>query len=413
MIDLTNKKIGIWGFGLVGKSALPFFTKLGNSCQILDNRTLNKEESDDVAQHNATFLPQHNLNVFLQHNDYILASPGIDIGQYINKANFICELDIFAYYWHKPIIAITGTVGKTTITTILGKILAKQYTVAVGGNIGTPMLDLLENQEEVDLAILECSSWQLEYVRYFRPNIAIITNIYPNHLDRHKTMQNYTRAKLNIIHYQTDNDIAIVPISLQNEFKYHNIASKIIYIDPNYTNFTQSLPTSTFKQNWQIILAILEHLKMPTSLINAIEVQIEHRLELVKKVNNITYYNDSKSTTSASTLAALQQFKDKKVILFLGGLSKGIDRTSLIKQLPKNVKHVICFGKEAKSLSNLCSKHHISTASFDDLTTSFAHCATLAQSDDVVLFSPAGASFDLYTNYKKRGDHFKQMIAKL
>ncbi len=410
-MDITNKKVGIWGFGLMGKSALNYLTKMNNTCQVLDNRLLTLDEHDQIKCAGSTLVSQNEIDHFMRNNDYILASPGIDIAPYNNKKKFICELDLFGNAWQKPIIAITGTVGKTTITTLLGKVLAKRYKVAVGGNIGTPMLDLLENQNEMDIAILELSSWQLEHAQTFRPHIAIISNISPNHLDRHKTMDNYINAKLNILQNQTQSDIAILPVTLKNIINQSKIHSSIKWLgNPSNKHNHPNAPKGTFKQNWEIIFETLNALNLPHNLIENINIKIEHRLEYIGIYNHIAFYNDSKSTTPKSTLAAVKQFNSKHLILILGGLSKGIDRSPMIEQLPKNIKHVICFGRKADNLHNMCLNRKLSVSSFDNLQSALIFCMQLAQPQDVILFSPSGSSFDLYENYKERGNHFKQLV---
>jgi UDP-N-acetylmuramoylalanine--D-glutamate ligase len=414
MIDIKNKKIGIWGFGSVGKSALSFLSNLGNTCQIMDNRALNNNEIECINSYNASFLSQNSIESFFNNNDYILASPGIDIAPYKKQAIFMCELDIFCHFWQKPIIAITGTVAKTTITTILGDLLNKKMHALVGGNIGTPMLDLIEKQHEADIIILELSSWQLEYAKNFKPDIAMITNIYPNHLDRHKTMEDYSKAKLNICINQTEQQTVILPSVLKSTIEQYSTQSKKIWISEKTDNTidpTIKLPTCTFAQNWFFIIEVLKQLHLPISLIEHYEIQIEHRLEYIGTFNNISFYNDSKSTTPASTLAALQQFDPTKTVLFIGGLSKGIDRSSFIEQLPSNLFYTICFGQEAEHLKQLCDLQHLPSIAFDNLHSAFKHSISIAKPKNIILFSPAGSSFDLYENYQKRGNHFKQLVA--
>ncbi|MEX0849794.1 MAG: UDP-N-acetylmuramoyl-L-alanine--D-glutamate ligase [Candidatus Dependentiae bacterium] len=411
-MQLQNKNIGIWGFGSVGKSALSFLSDLGNTCQIMDNRTLNDNETELINSYNASFLSQNSIEAFFNNNDYILASPGIDITQYKTKATFICELDIFCQFWHKPIIAITGTVGKTTITTILGDLLNKKMDALVGGNIGTPMLDLIHKQKKADLIVLELSSWQLEHVQQFKPDIALITNIYPNHLDRHITIQHYIQAKLNICINQTEQQVTILPSVLKSTIKQYGTQSKKIWISDKTDNKidTIKLPTCTFAQNWFFIIEVLKQLNLPISLIDNYKIQIEHRLEYINTWNEISFYNDSKSTTPASTLAALQQFDPTKTILFLGGLSKGIDRSFFIKQLPRKLCYVICFGQESEHLKQLCNLNNIPSTAYDNLNFAFKHSISIAKPGNIILFSPAGSSFDLYENYQKRGNHFKQLV---
>ncbi len=156
------------------------------------------------------------LTNFLEYNDYIIASPGIDLRPYQSyEHKFVTEIDLFCQDWQKPLITITGTVGKTSTTHLLSELLKLAgLRVATGGNIGTGMLDLLNEQTSSDCAVLELSSFQLEYAQHCTPDLAIITNIYPNHLDRHGTYDEYTRAKLRSIQLQTPQQKTLIPLSL-------------------------------------------------------------------------------------------------------------------------------------------------------------------------------------------------------
>lgn len=440
---MLNKKIGIWGFGAVGKSTLTHLAAQGNFCTVLDKRDLSPDEKNLLTKHNATYIQEEELDYFFLHNDFIFASPGIDINPYKHRAHFICELDIFAPAWHKPLIAITGTVGKTSTTTLLGKLLQQSMRIAVGGNIGTPMLSFLENKNTYDYAVLELSSWQLEHAQPFAPDIAVWTNFSPNHLDRHKTMQNYFAAKLRILKHQTATQTAILPISLFNRIAPLDLASQKIWIDDAENRYipelkqhdqvlhiednfiviksvhdrillgdVNALPHCTYRQNMLIAAAVLHTLDMPFNMLKDTDITVEHRLEKVACKNNVAYYNDSKATVPESTLAALTEFKDKKVILFLGGLSKGVDRAEFVRALPAHIKEVICFGKEAEMLHAMCTKNAIAGSAYNSLENAFAYATNIAQPEDVVLFSPAGSSFDLYTDYAERGRHFKQLVEK-
>ena len=151
---MHKQYIGIWGFGVVGKSALSYFTKQGATCTLFDKRTLTSEEHALLAQHDAIYLPEQDIEHFFSEQTGIIASPGIDINPYKDRAHFICELDIFAPAWKRPLITVTGSVGKTSTTTLIGK-LFNETRVAVGGNIGIPMLSFIEHQEQYDYAVLE------------------------------------------------------------------------------------------------------------------------------------------------------------------------------------------------------------------------------------------------------------------
>ena len=438
-----DKKVGIWGLGSVGKAAIAYLSEQGAQCHIYDQRTLTNDELKLLHRYQVQAYGQEELDQFLQSHDYILASPGVDIAPYRNKAHFLCELDLFAPVWHKPSIGITGTIGKTTLTTLLHMILKKEMTVTMGGNIGIPLFEVVAQQKHVDVAVIELSSWQLEYAHTYAPNIAIWTNLYPNHLDRHHTMDAYFQAKAHLLTYQTNAQTAIVPLALWNQIqalkitsdciwvhytkpkhRYFDRAQSMIYLDNDQIIYWQNgfkqklmhvdqLPTCTFTTNWLFILATLLTLKLPISLINNCSIQLEHRLEKVGTHNKLTYYNDSKATTPEATLAAVGRFKHDKLILFLGGLSKGVDRSPLIKQLPENVIAIICFGKEAYLLKALCDEQQLNAYAYANLEEAFRYATTNINNANIALLSPSGASFDLYTNYQERGNHFKQLVSLL
>jgi UDP-N-acetylmuramoylalanine--D-glutamate ligase len=221
-MDFHNKKIGIWGFGIVGKAALKFFRSHEIPITVMDNKELSKQDYELLDTAKSNFVPQVNCNEFLSNNDLILASPGIDLRPFASyKEKFITELDIFSSHTKKPIIAITGTIGKTTVTHFLSKILQKHTTVQTGGNIGTGMLELLAQQDH-EITLLEVSSFQLEPCQIFAPDLAIWTNLYPNHLDRHTTIEDYFSAKCAILAKQKNNQQALIPIELASRIIQRN-----------------------------------------------------------------------------------------------------------------------------------------------------------------------------------------------
>lgn len=438
MISLPHKKIGIWGFGLVGKSALSYATGQGAQCSIFDQRELTSDEKELITKQRATI--NKDLNDFLTYNDYILTSPGVDITPYKNDYPFICELDLFSSTWHKPSIAITGSIGKTTITSLISALVTKKIAAVTAGNIGTPMLSILDQQDKVMIAILELSSWQLEYADHYSPDIAIITNLYPNHLDRHKTMTNYFQAKAHIFKHQQKHQTLIAPLDLREQITSTSIQSNCIWVNrtkPNeqlldqlttaiyidndqvihyYDNLEHKimhcseLPQCTIQENWLFVLATLIQLQLPVESITDCYLQLEHRIERVATHHNITFYNDSKGTTIEATLAALSQFQQEKIILFLGGLSKGVDRSKLIKQMPDNVIDIICFGQEANNLKHYCDLEQRNAHAFTNLEEAFVYALSSTQDASIGLLSPSGSSYDLYNNYEERGKHFKQLV---
>jgi UDP-N-acetylmuramoylalanine--D-glutamate ligase len=445
-MNFTGKTIGIWGLGVVGKSAIRYAQSYNAHIEIMDAKTPTPEDTIFLAANAIPFYPQDDIDAFLTRNTYIIPSPGIDLRPYAAyRHKFIGELDLFATEFKQPIIAVTGSIGKTSITTLLSQIITRAgLNLATGGNIGTGMLDLLNRPH--DVALLEVSSFQLDLCNTFAPDLAIWTNLQPNHLDRHGSMENYFLAKYNLIARQKAHQKALVPLELKDQILAHNPAGtlyfftkeqpsastltsieNLFFIDNEtitlYQNGTTKalinladLPHLSFSQNWLIICAALHLLDIPLATVATTDFcldELEHRLEKVATHTDVEFYNDSKSTAPQATLAAVDNFRNKPIHLFLGGISKGIDRGPFIVALKNKVSFVYCFGKEADALKKMCDTSGIACASFATLEGAFDACIQQVAPGSVVLLSPAGASFDLFENYKKRGARFKELVSTL
>ncbi|BDC34509.1 UDP-N-acetylmuramoylalanine--D-glutamate ligase [Candidatus Dependentiae bacterium Noda2021] len=439
--------IGIWGLGIVGKSAVRFFSKKKNSIVVYDQKQLSLSDLEFLSLHNARFHTG-TVEEFLAGCDAVLPSPGIDLRPYaaFNKI-FINELDIFASEYHKAIIAITGSVGKTTVTHLLSHLLVQSGArVITGGNIGTGMLDLLDHPDasSSDYCVLELSSFQLELCKTFAPHLALWTNFFPNHLDRHGTLHQYFLAKCNILRHQTSTDHALVPLALAQElcaqygtrsFNYFSATvptqqeiaqltkqDTVFYLDNNAImklhndcvmdiGNTTHFSSLTFAANWLTLYAACHILGITTSFDRITTITLpSHRLEKTATVHGVDFYDDSKATIPESTIAAIQQLSRKPIVLFLGGISKGVDRSTLIKHMPLSVKHVICFGREAEQLFAWCKEYGFSASVHSSLEEGFTTCLQYVAPGDQVLFSPAGASYDLFNNYQERGTQFKKLV---
>ncbi len=480
---IFNKKIGIWGFGVVGKAACTYLYPHAASLEVLEAKEPTISDQKLLQEKNIPLYKQENyLATFLEHNDYILASPGIDLRPYAAYAHkWITELDVLQEFFKKPIIAVTGSVGKTSVTSMLSQLMqhgpVRWYT---GGNIGAGMLELLANRDEFDAALLEVSSFQLEQCRTFGPDLAIWTTFYPNHLDRHGSLQNYFDAKFTMIKHQTASQIALVPITLLPHIQHKTIQSQLCFFSAQKISATQRnelspcrvfcleennivlyhqgvrteifgdrLPAMSFKENWLMVISTLflihDFFAMPQyvnriyALCDAITLP-EHRLEKVAMyhipahgecpsasegvsnhtngstrltTNGVVIYNDSKSTTIESTLAAVQQLQGgSPITIFLGGLSKGVNREPLIKALKDKVVAIYCFGKEAEQLKSWADGSEISAWSFANLDEAVAACIQNTKEPAQILFSPAGSSYDLFKNYIERGTRFKELVKK-
>ncbi len=412
-----NKKVGIWGFGTVGKSALSFLSPLECQISVIDAKEPDALQEALLKGHNARFVPETLLPQFLEMNDYIIASPGVNLTPWADfKHKFISEIDLFASLVKKPTIAVTGSIGKTTLVHVLTHLLTEYGQKALAaGNIGYPLLDALSVQHEYDVLVLELSSFQLEHNTHFAPDLALVTNIFPNHLDRHVTMEEYITAKGKLLALQTEEQAAIVPLDFIDEFWPFVNSQKMVWLgNQNDLNIDKELYDITCAQNWNMILAALESWKIdPVDLTQKMKSmpRLPHRIEPAGIHNGIRFYNDSKSTIAQATLNAVNQFKGNDIILFLGGIGKGVDRSDLIKELAETVKEIICFGKEAETLHTQCVAEDIKSSCHPTLETAFEHCIKNAVSGDVVLFSPSGASYDLFEHYEARGNQFKKLVA--
>ena len=416
----AGKKVGIWGFGKTGQSVLAFIAPHAEKVMVLEASLLTSEQKAFLKKHNALLVPYSCLEQFLEINDIIIPSPGVDLRPHAQWAEkWVGELDIFTDHVTTKTVAITGSAGKTSTVTILTELFNRCGIQAIsGGNIGVPLLDLVKDQEKYNVIILELSSFQLELSHSFAPSIATVTNLFPNHLDRHGDLTEYARAKGQIFMHQQENDWAIIPFSFLEAFILYTGRQKTLWLaDDAYEEYlSPELGLVTFLQNWRLIFAILEcfSIEPETVLKQCTDLQIpQHRFEKVGTYNGVTYYNDSKATIAESLLESINQLQQHPIILFLGGLSKGVDRTPTINQLPRNIKHVLCFGKEADTIMSLCKTAGFAASSHRTLEEAWQTCIHLTHAGYVVLFSPAGASYDLFKNYEERGNAFKKLVHSL
>lgn len=446
--NFTNKHIGIWGYGVTGAAATRYFQlQKTHSIAIFNEKPLSYEIQQALAQKNIVAHSAPERELFFNKVDYIIKSPGIpcDNLEPHYKAKIISEFDMFAASWQGPVVAITGTVGKTTVTSVLNQLLhTLQKQSVAGGNIGTPMLELLMTQSHSDYAIIELSSFHTELGITVAPDLAIITNVYPNHLDRHGSLEHYRNAKLELIRHQTIHQKALLPLScapyvqrpspnhlyswfslhepslqerahcLPGDTLYYGERTTIVREENNQKTVIGLLqPTTiTFVENIIILTAALDllGLSLEPSAWNTISIP-SHRLAPIATYNDIVFYNDSKSTVPAATLAAVQQLAPHKPILFLGGLSKGVDRKPFIAALRETISLAICFGGESDQLAAWCKEYHIPVCAEPTLEEAYhRYMQQYARAGDHVLFSPAGASFDLFKDYGERGERFIALV---
>lgn len=423
-MDSLGNKIGIVGCGAVGKSIITFLRKKYPDIKlsIIDQRSLNTEELKFLTLNNVAHIDYEYHNAFITLQDHIFISPGIDRAPFQHAQHkWIEEVDLFFELCTKPVIAITGSAGKTSTLLLLEHILKKQKLNAIAcGNVGYPLLSALLEQENVDYFIAELSSFQLEFTTQCTPDYALITNLSDNHLDRHITLENYKNAKAQIFKNQKNSQYACLPFELFQEFALVIEHQKIVLFsstDNNY-NITQQLSDITCLANWNSVCTLLELIeKLPT--IEQLEdycadFTLEHRVEYVCTYQNMIFYNDSKATLPLSTQNAISYFKTQPIIIMVGGFSKGVNRKSFIQSLPENVIHIECFGLEALELASYCDLFGRSYTVHTTIKEAFDHTLTVTQESVIILFSPAGATHTHeFANYKERGNYFKLLAHSL
>lgn len=442
---MDKKKYGIWGCGVVGRSVLRYLHSKGHQLSVMDRRLPSTEESLFFAAHDTLFIPQDEQARFFADNDSIIISPGIARTAQVPSHKVVEELDLFCDAWEKQLIAVTGSLGKTSTVELLSQVMIRYgHTVALGGNVGTGMLDLLAVQDVSEYALLELSSFQLEQSTRCAPDLALWLNLYPNHLDRHHTLEQYFLAKYAIMRYQRPSQKALVPLSLtellrdQTDRPLHFFSAhpfsdttltslqstdvfygkrgleviKITATKEEILMPVQAIPRISFEENWLALIAALDILAVKReSPLSTLEVTLpEHRLEKIAIVDGITFYNDSKSSIFEATQAAVESLQPQRIHLLLGGVSKGVDRTSLVPTLKGKVASIHCFGGEAEELYQAAIKTDIPAARYASLEEACKGSFKEASSSDSILLSPAGASFDLFSNYKERGAAFKEIV---
>ena len=422
---------------------------------------------DSSKKEAATFLNDLGIKTQIGFHDQeifdnahaIIVSPGIPLDNAFIETSaqkgtpITGELDIFTLYNKTPVIAITGTNGKTTVTTLIRDMLeASGISTFMGGNIGIPLVEYLMEDRDVDVIVAEISSFQLDLSKNFKPDVAILLNVAEDHLDRYESIQDYARSKWGIFKNQTNDDKAVINQAIEGfDIWTHTISSKISGFSslpgscfressgknssfcPEALVLEESIQLMTEKGLEKINISGLNELPgihnkeniaaaaLATLIANGSIKGISqaltkfknlpHRMAFVRKINKITFYNDSKATNVDAVIRALESFK-KNIILILGGREKSTNFSQLIPWVTKSVNQIIAIGEATSHIKdtfkNIC---RVIPAKSMEAAVISAHEA--ACTGDIVLLSPACASFDWYENYGARGDDFIAIVNKL
>jgi len=451
MMDLKNKRVLVVGLGKSGLSAAMFLRAQGARVTVSDARSAVALAKEIPALLEAGIMVEsggHGLLTF-RRQDLIVVSPGVpmDTPEVKQVVAFglpvIGELELASRYLQGRVVAITGSNGKTTTTSLVGKIFSDAgVPTLVGGNIGLPVIDLVAESSAETVSVLEVSSFQLETIEQFHPHIAVVLNITPDHLDRHGSFESYAAAKARITERQTAEDYLVLNaedkatqmVALKTKAQIFWFSGRrpikhgafvhgesILFVPREGAKAEPVMPVSEIplkgSHNVENVLAAVcaaRLAKIPAERIRASVARfkaVEHRLELVKVVNGVEYYNDSKATNVDATMKAVASFPGG-IHLILGGKDKDSDYGSMSGMLTERVKIVYTIGSAAEKIERQL-QGVVKIVPAETLQVAVAKAAKAASVGDVVLLSPACSSFDQFENYEQRGRVFRQLVNEL
>lgn len=445
---MVNKnKAFVLGMAKSGVEAAKLLVSRGYEVVINDAKTeINTEMLRELQTLGVkVVLGGHPDNLFDDTFDMIVKNPGVSNNhKYVKKAQeinipVINEIELAFRYFPRGVttIGITGTNGKTTTTIIIYEILKKaSRSVFLMGNIGYPVCSFIPNLKDGDIAVIEVSDHQLCNVIEFKTNISVLTNISEAHLDFHGSYENYKNMKRRIFNHHSKDDLAILNLGnievldlamdIPSNKKYFSSMStnkSICSVIDGYISYDKNkiIPLEDLKvkgnHNYENILAavtVVKEFDVEDSIISSVLKNfggVEHRLEYVKTIENIDFYNDSKATNIESTKVALSSI-NKPIVLLLGGLDRGQDFTELKDYLSK-VKLIVAYGEAKARINNFAFNSDVSCKVVDTLKEATKYAFNSSRSGDVVLLSPACASWDQFEDYEVRGNMFKEYINNL
>jgi UDP-N-acetylmuramoylalanine--D-glutamate ligase len=448
-MDVDNKRVLVVGLGKSGVASALFLKAHGARVTVSDTKPQDelKNEIPALLDQGITVETGGHGERTFRGQDLIVVSPGVPVDSpFLVQARslgekVIGEIELAAEFFPGKIVAITGSNGKTTTTTLAGEILAAGgFSTVVGGNIGTPAISLVGQATADTTAVLEVSSFQLETIQTFRPQIAIVLNVTPDHLDRHRTFAAYTDAKARIFENQRPEDFAVLNsddptcvematktkagvfwFSRKNEVKQGAYVREghILFRDSKRQREIMLLSEIPLKGAHNVenvlaavcvgVLSAVEPAQIRKAVVNFRAV--EHRLEYVATIRGVEYYNDSKATNVDATIKALESFP-ANIHLILGGKDKGSDYSVLNDLLRQRVKRVYAIGAAAAKIEGQI-EGAAEIVHAETLANAVRRASESAQPGDIVLLAPACASFDQFRSYEQRGKVFKETVRVL
>lgn len=450
-MEIKGKKVLVVGAAVTGVPVVKQLSHMGADIVLNDFKKVEelKEVISEIEELPIRLVAGGHPSMLSEDCDFVVVSPGIppDIPLIQNaKAlgkEVISEIELAFRLTKTPIAAITGTNGKTTTTSLLGEILrASGRKTFVAGNIGNTMILDVDKAKPSDIFALEVSSFQLESTVHFKPSISAILNITPDHLNRHKTIENYIDAKCKVFINQNDKDFTILNLDDPETSKLiSRPKSKVLLFSRK-----QEVPRGAFLENDYIVIRVgnnketiihKDEIYIPGNhnLENALAAVlmaycagvsasviadtlksfkgVEHRIEYVEEIEGVIYYNDSKGTNTDASIKAVEAMK-RPTLIIAGGYDKGSEYDDFIEAFGNVVKHLVLIGSTADKLEETAHKHgFMNTHRAKDLKEAVMKCHSLSNPGDCVLLSPACASWGMFSNYEERGRLFKEYVREI
>ena len=451
-MDLAGKKVLIIGAARSGIAAAQFLTTRGAIVALNDQKPLDKwsEQALALKETGVGLLPGEPPTWLLDQLDLVIVSPGVPANiipiRYAERAGaeIIGEVELAYRFLKGRVVAITGSNGKTTTTSLIGELLKDSgLKVQVGGNIGKALITMVETSSDDAWTVAELSSFQLETISKFHPHVAVVLNVTPNHMDRYESFKDYAAAKHRIFMNQTSDDFAVLnaddptvsswATGLRSQVTMFSVKKQLdqgVFLKGDELIARTSAGQQAILRTSEMKLRGLHNVEnvaaaVAVGLSAGANVQsmketvkhfdpVEHRLEFVAELNGVKFYNDSKATSVDATLKALEAFAGEsgKVVLILGGRGKKAPYAPLVDLVRSKVRRLVLIGEDSETIASElgeCAQFERATDMGDAVRRSFA----ASERGDVVLLAPACASFDMFDSFEHRGKVFKEQVMAL
>ena len=454
-MEVAGKKVLVIGAARSGVAAARFLVERGAVVALHDKKPLAEwtDEARALKAEGVGLVPDEAPMWLLDQIELVVLSPGVPAQsipvRYAERAGaeVIGEVELAARFLQGRIVGITGTNGKTTTTTLIGELLkGAGLPVQVGGNIGMPLISLIESSREDGWTVAELSSYQLETIKDFHPTVAVMLNLMPDHMDRYETLTEYGAAKHRIFRNQEPGDVAILNAddSVISSWAAGLRAHVVLFSTERELDEGLFLRRETGElisrtREGERVLLRRDEMKLrglhnvqnvlaalaaglacgasPEAMRETVRQfqPVEHRLELVAEIGGVEFYNDSKATNVDAAVKALEAFTDApgQVVLLLGGRGKNAPYAPFAALLEKKARALVLLGEDAARIESELKRHAPTTVRAADMRDAVRRAAALAQPGDIVLLAPACASFDMFDNFEHRGRVFKEEVGNL